>query len=283
MVGVGWSARGFKAPISSSQPYPQSLPQKVPLPPLRSRFSRFSSTNYKMIIRQPTRALPTLKSIPFRCQVRCLHRRIEAPPTPSPTPFIPDAQTFLTVIGRGLSAHAQKFETWDQLFTLTSPQLKEMGVEPARSRRYLLQWREKFRLGFYGIGGDLKHVKDGVGELRVVEAPLPKDWANKAKQLATVNSSSGMGKIVVNVPTGKAAPAEPLTKVQPVKGVKIAGSHTICGPHIEPLAGTQGWGAYIKVKEGLWEQKRGRKIDGGERRKAEVRAKRRAEENKMKR
>jgi hypothetical protein len=38
--------------------------------------------------------------------------------------------------------------------------------------------------------------------------------------------------------------------------------------------------AQIKVKEGLWEERRGHKVDGGERRKAEVRFKRRSEERK---
>jgi hypothetical protein len=36
------------------------------------------------------------------------------------------------------------------------------------------------------------------------------------------------------------------------------------------------------MQEGIWEIRRGHKVDGGERRKAEVRAKRRAAENKEK-
>ena len=46
------------------------------------------------------------------------------------------------------------------------------------------------------------------------------------------------------------------------------------------IKGTGGLKARVVVKEGLWEDKRGHKVDGGERRKAEVRSKRRAEERK---
>ena len=84
---------------------------------------------------------------------------------PSPTPFVPDAQTFLSLIGRNLSQHAARIPSWEALFSLTSKQLRELGVEPARSRRYLLRWREKFRNGDYGVGGDLEQVVDGCGEV----------------------------------------------------------------------------------------------------------------------
>ena len=43
--------------------------------------------------------------------------------------------------------HAPKFSLgWPQLFSASSAQLKELGVEPARTRRYIIRWREKFRL-----------------------------------------------------------------------------------------------------------------------------------------
>lgn len=63
-----------------------------------------------------------------------------------------------------------------------------------------------------------------------------------------------------------------------VQGVKIKQLHTIAGKHVKLLKGLGR--AQLQVVEGLWEHKRGKKIDGGERRKAMVRAKRRAEENK---
>ena len=105
-------------------------------------------------------------------QTRPIHHRIPLRPIPQPTPFIPDAPTFLKAIGRGLSAHASKIPSWDALFTLSSSQLKDLGIEPARTRRYLLHWREKFRNGEFGVGGDCRFVQDGVAELRVVDVPV---------------------------------------------------------------------------------------------------------------
>jgi len=203
-------------------------------------------------------------------QSRSLHHRIKAAPIPRPTPFVPDVKTFLTLIGRNLSQHAAKIGSWKALFSLTSPQLKELGVEPPRSRRYLLRWREKFRKGQYGIGGDFQHVENGAGEVRVVEVPL----LGHAAGTATI--SPGKRKVVANVAAGGSAPDQSAEQLVPVKGLHIKGAHTIVGPHVQPLKG--GKSAQILVKEGLWEDRRGHKIDGGERRQAEIRAKRRGEE-----
>ncbi|KAJ8066374.1 hypothetical protein OCU04_005441 [Sclerotinia nivalis] len=205
-------------------------------------------------------------------QVRSLHYRMKAPPVPRPTPFVPDAQTFLTLIGRNLSQHASKIPSWKALFTLTSDQLRELGVEPPRSRRYLLRWREKFRKGQYGIGGDFQHIENGIAELRVVEVPS----SSPRHSAATATSSPGQRKIVVNVPIGGSAENELAEQMVPVQGLGIKGAHTIVGPHVQPSKG--GNTAKFVVKEGLWEDRRGHKIDGGERRQAEVRAKRRGEE-----
>ncbi|KUJ15558.1 uncharacterized protein LY89DRAFT_648933 [Mollisia scopiformis] len=214
----------------------------------------------------PSFLLPFTQST--RTQARCLHQNVKAKPIPRPTPFVPDTQTFLSLIGRNLSQHASKIPSWKALFSLTSTQLKELGVDPPRSRRYLLRWREKFRNKQFGVGGDFKFVKDGVAELRVAEIPV------SGHQAATATSSSGKRKIVVNVAAGGSATQ--LVKSVPVKGVHIQGAHTIVGPHVQPVKG--GKGARIVIKEGLWEDRRGHKIDGGERRQAEVRAKRRGEE-----
>ncbi|KAH8804631.1 IGR protein motif-domain-containing protein [Xylogone sp. PMI_703] len=205
-------------------------------------------------------------------QTRWLHHRIPQPPVPSPTPFVPDPQTFLTLIGRNLSQHASKIPSWEALFSLSSAQLKELGIEPPRSRRYLLRWRDKFRKGQYGIGGDLQHVEDGVAQLRVVEVP-----SQQGPGTATATASAGNRKVVINIPVaGGSAAAAPGEAIVPVKGVQVKGAHTIVGPHVQPVKG--GRGAQLVIKEGLWEDVRGRKIDGGERRRAEVRSKRRAEE-----
>jgi len=67
---------------------------------------------------------------------------------------------FLQQIGRNAIQHAPKFETWEQFFSLTSGQLRDLGVEPPRDRRYILHWRERYRL----LDGDLvlKEHKRGV-------------------------------------------------------------------------------------------------------------------------
>jgi hypothetical protein len=202
-------------------------------------------------------------------QVRHLHQHMKTPSIPRPTPFVPDVQTFLTLIGRNLSQHAAKIPSWTALFSLTSTQLRELGVEPSRSRRYLLRWRDKFRNGQYGIGGDFKHVENGVAQVRVVEAPV------SGHDAASTTLSSGSRKIVVNVAAGGSATEKP-EELVPVKGLHLKGAHTIVGPHVQPVKG--GKTAQIIVKEGLWEHQRGHKIDGGERRQAEIRAKKRGEE-----
>jgi hypothetical protein len=194
---------------------------------------------------------------------------MKTPSIPPPTPFVPNVQTFLTLIGRNLSQHAAKIPSWRALFSLTSTQLKELGVEPPRSRRYLLRWREKFRNEQYGIGGDFKHVENGVAQVRVVEVPV------SGQNAASTTLSPGSRKIVVNVAAGGSATEKPV-KLVPVKGLHLKGAHTIVGRHVQPIKG--GKAAQIVVKEGLWEHRRGHKIDGGERRQAEIRAKKRGEE-----
>ena len=202
-------------------------------------------------------------------QVRYLHQHMKTPSIPRPTPFVPDVQTFLALIGRNLSQHAAKIPSWTALFSLTSTQLRELGVEPPRSRRYLLRWRENFRNGQYGIGGDLKYVENGVAQVRVVEVPV------SGPDAASTTLSSGSRKIVVNAAAGGSATEKP-EELVPVKGLHLKGAHTIVGPHVRPVKG--GKAAQIVVKEGLWEHRRGHKIDGGERRQAEIRAKKRGEE-----
>ncbi|KAH8646059.1 IGR protein motif-domain-containing protein [Tricladium varicosporioides] len=205
-------------------------------------------------------------------QTRCLHQRAMTAATliPKTTPFVPNSKTFLKLIGRDLSKHSDKIKSWNSLFTLTSEQLKELGVEPPRTRRYLLRWREKFRKGQFGIGGDLKFVEKGSATLRVVEVEEP----NNTMGSATL--APGKRKVVVNVPAGEETTSVTAENMVQVKGVHIKGAHTIIGPSVQPLQG--GRAAKIEVKEGLWEDRRGHKIEGGERRQAEVRAKKRGEE-----
>ncbi|KAF1824009.1 uncharacterized protein K489DRAFT_393453 [Dissoconium aciculare CBS 342.82] len=231
------------------------------------------------------------QNVCFQC--RSLHRLNAIPNTvPKPIPFVPDVPTFLKLIGRSLSKHAAEIPSWEALFTWSSDQLKEAGVEPARTRRYLLWWRERYRNGIYGMGGDLKFVKDGVAELKVVQVTAPTDNAHLTA--GTLSQDPGMMKVVINTESaideekgkgaleGLAPPAhmslQQANKVQ-VRGIKLFRTNTIGGTGVEQVKGRTGV-ARLRVTEGLWEQRRGHKVDGGERRQAMVRSKRRAAERK---
>ena len=118
-------------------------------------------------------------------------------------------------------------------------------------------------------------VDGGSGEVRILEME-----GGRGAMTAAFTT-----KIVVNVPSGtELKPGINLEEVfgtdqvKPVSGVKVRGAHTIVGPHVESLKGGGGSIATIKVKEGMWEQKRGHKVDGGERRKENVRSRRAAQE-----
>ncbi|KAK4500353.1 hypothetical protein PRZ48_008542 [Zasmidium cellare] len=227
-----------------------------------------------------------------------MHKLNTALRVPKPTPFVPDVPAFLTLIGRKMSAHAGKIPSWEALFTLSSQQLRESGVEPARARRYLLWWRDRFRNGIHGIGGDLTEVKDGIAELRIAEVPSAKG----ATIRATVSQDAGMKKVIVNVRPTVVLPEDPAnpqpkeekpsvlqrlapplrlkeSQVKPIEGFKIVQGNTIGGTGVEYVKGHTGV-ARLRVQDGLWEQRRGHKVDGGERRRAAVRAKRRSEERK---
>ncbi|KAF4120182.1 IGR protein motif [Geosmithia morbida] len=204
---------------------------------------------------------------------RWLHRTREAHPIPPPRPFVPDVPTFLTLIGRGLSRHASKFPTWESLFSLTGPELQQLGIEPARNRKYLLRWMQKYRKGDLGPGGDFEFVKDGEAVLRTALPP-----AGQVKQT----------RFVVNVPhpeaegaaeDAAAAAGGKLLLPRPL-GYTVRGEKTIAGPFAIPLAKS---GASVKVTEGMWEDRQGRKIDGGERRRSEVRFKKRSAERRAER
>lgn len=236
---------------------------------------------------------PTPSTSSSKPSRRNLHTRIIPPPPPQPTPFVPDASTFLTLIGRKLSQHASKIPSWSALFNLTSTQLKDLGIDPPRNRKYLLRWREKFRRGDWGIGGDFKYVTDGVARVRAVDVPrseIGEGQGGSSMATATMTRSAGQRRVILNVPVDKEESAEldaaelarqlQMGTLKPVFGLHIKGTNQVYGPHVEAVKGTGGSVAIIKVKEGLWEHRRGHKIDGGERRKAEVRSKRRAAERK---
>ncbi|KAF2166630.1 hypothetical protein M409DRAFT_23263 [Zasmidium cellare ATCC 36951] len=218
----------------------------------------------------------------FQCQtqVRGMHKLNTALRVPKPTPFVPDVPAFLTLIGRNMSAHAGKIPSWEALFTLSSQQLRESGVEPARARRYVLWWRDRFRNGIHGIGGDLTEVKDGIAELRIAEVPVAKG----ADAPATVSRDAGTRKVIVNVRPTVTLPEDPANpkpkegkksilealapplrlkegQVKPVEGFKIVTGNKIGGTGVEYIKGHMGV-ARLRVQDGLWEQRRGHKVDG---------------------
>lgn len=213
------------------------------------------------------------------CCIRQIHHQVSASRIPSPTPFVPDSKTFLTLIGRNLVQQAAKVPTWDSLFSLTSAQLREVGVEPARTRRYLLWWRDRFRKGIRGIGGDLQHVENGIAKLRVVEVP----YDDASSQRPSWTRLERKRKLVVDLPTEIGIDTVSTAELHPIMGFKVAGANTIIGPYVKLHKNTGGSEATFAIHEGMWEVKRGVKIDGGERRRKQVRYKRRIEENRKKR
>ncbi|KAF2757200.1 hypothetical protein EJ05DRAFT_477417 [Pseudovirgaria hyperparasitica] len=217
-------------------------------------------------------------SVPQQC-VRNLHYAIPTRSIPKPTPFIPDAATFLKVIGRGLSQYTSKFESWEALFSMTSKQMKEIGIEPPRARRYLLQWRERFRNGEHGVGSDIKHVKDGVAYFRLIE----RNVKSAETDIATGAHTPGKVKVAANVPHDQLGLDIPVPNATTVKGFKVKNLQTLSGPHLNNVAGTGGRVAKIEAKEGLWEIRRGSKVDGGERRRKQVRYNRQKAINRAKR
>lgn len=221
---------------------------KMRLAPLRSTFG--------LLLR------PQITAPGLRLQTRWSSKNAQPPPVPNTLPLVPDVETFLTVIGRGLRQHAAKFPSWEALFSLTSDQLRELGLEPPRTRRYLLRWRQRFREGKFGIGGDLQHVENGKATLKVLE--IEKDPLTRIRT-------------VVNVPVGKELEDIPPDEHVRVAGYHVKGARTVVGPYALP---TKEGGALVTVTEGMWEDRRGHKVDGGERRRAEVRFKRRVAERK---
>ena len=89
---------------------------------------------------------------------------------------------------------------------------------------------------------------DGIGEVRVVE--------KEGK------------KVLVNIRPGEVEISDGRTTK--VLGVKIEAPGRIAGGFFDHVKGSMGTVARIKVREGLWEVKRGRKIHGGERRRKNV-------------
>jgi IGR protein motif len=237
----------------------------------------FSST--RRIAAIPSRVLPS-PFAPSTC-VRCLHQQRAEPIIPKPTPFVPDVPTFLSLIGRQMHKHTDKFTSWDSLFSLSSSELRELGIEPTRQRRYLLRQREKFKNGIFGPGGDLDVVVDGVAQLRVVEVPAePSDTTTgRTTANASATLTPGMRKVLVNLaPDAEKYEPKSGNQIKKYAHLKVHRGTSVIGPYVQAIKGTNGSAVLIRATEGMWEDRRGQKVDGGERRRAEVRAKKRSAE-----
>lgn len=133
------------------------------------------------------------------------------------------------------------------------------------------------------MGGDLKNVKYGGAELRVVEVPVVQAGMPISSSTTKAIGLQRTKRMIVNEPPEVIEESQSLQQLKPVDGMKVAGVRTIVGPYVQPVKGTSGSVATIKVQEGMWEVRRGVKVDGGERRKVQVRRKRLLEERKTSR
>ncbi|KAG0235368.1 hypothetical protein BGW42_005347 [Actinomortierella wolfii] len=78
---------------------------------------------------------------------RLLHSGATKKAVPAPRGDITDHTVFLTKIGRGSGSLADKFKSWEHLFTATSQEMKgDMGLT-VKQRRWILGWTEKYRQG----------------------------------------------------------------------------------------------------------------------------------------
>ncbi|KAA8642167.1 mitochondrial 37S ribosomal protein mS41 [Aspergillus tanneri] len=154
-----------------------------------------------------------------------------------------------------MSKHASKFSSWDKLFALSSSELRGLGIEPARQRRYLLQKREKFRQGVYGPGGDLDHVVDGAAQLRVVDVPSDTSGLSKSAFSANTFGSSatlspGMRKAIVNIdPDATEYIHDPSKPLRRFAYMKIHRGSMVRGPFLQPIKGTNGCASLIRAEE----------------------------------
>lgn len=133
------------------------------------------------------------------------------------------------------------------------------------------------------MGGDLKNVKDGGAELRVVEVRVANAEFPKSGSTSTAIGLQRTKRMIVNEPPEVMEKSPSSDQLKPVDGMKVIGVRTIVGPYVQPVKGTSGSVATIKVQEGMWEVRRGLKVDGGERRKVQVRRKRLLEERRTSR
>eukprot|EP01027_Heterolobosea_sp_BB2_P001150 GEZU01001743.1.p1 GENE.GEZU01001743.1~~GEZU01001743.1.p1 ORF type:complete len:156 (-),score=39.23 GEZU01001743.1:399-845(-) len=57
-----------------------------------------------------------------------------------------DVKSFLEKIGKGCGEYADKFESWEDLFTARGVLMKERGI-PVAQRKWIMHWCQKYRNG----------------------------------------------------------------------------------------------------------------------------------------
>ena len=142
----------------------------------------------------------------------------------------------------------------------------------------------------FGVGGDFQYVRDGEARVKIVEVPVSKAEMGNVSGTSTQSGLVRTKKMVVNAPADEKEEEEggvgkqvKLDALKPVEGMKVVGARTIVGPFVKAVKGSRGGEAVVRVQEGMWEVRRGVKVDGGERRKLQVRRKRLLEERKTSR
>lgn len=115
--------------------------------------------------------------------------------------------------------------------------------------------------------------------MRVVEIPIPEPRPTP-KGIDAAAIPPPTKRLVVNEQPEVLEQKLQSGEVKPVEGMKVQGAGIIRGPFIRVVRGTRGSVAQLKAEEGMWEVRKGVKIDGGERRKLQVRRKRLLESRK---
>ncbi|KAG9293709.1 hypothetical protein G9A89_019046 [Geosiphon pyriformis] len=66
---------------------------------------------------------------------------------PPPRGVITDHKIFLQRCGRGCGELADKFQSWEHLFIVTSEQMRDELAIPTRQRKWILGWRHHYVRG----------------------------------------------------------------------------------------------------------------------------------------
>ncbi|GJJ76253.1 hypothetical protein EMPS_08612 [Entomortierella parvispora] len=79
--------------------------------------------------------------------VRGIHGAAAKKAVPAPRGDINDPTAFLTKIGRNSASVAEKFKSWEHLFTASPAEMKTDMALSVKQRRWILNWTEKYRQG----------------------------------------------------------------------------------------------------------------------------------------